>query len=110
MATTLRTNEVFLDTAYAIALYSVEDTHHKKALDLAEQLHADKTRFVTTRAVLVEIGNGFANLRYRKEAVTILDTLERDPLVLKIQLSEELYRKAMKLYRERPDKEWGMTD
>ena len=46
--------EVFLDTAYAIALSSA------RALLLADQLEAAETRLVTTHAVLLEIGNGWA--------------------------------------------------
>lgn len=33
--------EVFLDTAYAIALSSSRDEHHEAALLLAEELEAD---------------------------------------------------------------------
>ena len=47
--------EVFLDTAYAIALSSPNDQFHTRSLALAEQLEASGTRLVTTRAVLLEI-------------------------------------------------------
>ena len=50
------TSEVFLDTAYAIALSVESDEHHKHAEELAEQLEGEQTRLVTTRAVLLEIG------------------------------------------------------
>jgi len=39
-----------------------------------------------------------------------LDALEEDPNVKIIPISEELYNRAMELYRQRPDKEWGITD
>jgi uncharacterized protein len=48
--------EVFLDTAYAIALSSVSDLFHHWAVLLADQLEVAGTRLVTTQAVLLEIG------------------------------------------------------
>ena len=65
---------------------------------------------ITTRAVILEIGNALARLRYRAAAIELLDSLEEDPNVKIIALSEELYNRAMALYRQRPDKEWGLTD
>ena len=58
--------EVFLDTAYAIALSSASDQFHTRAVALAEQMDLARTRFVTTCAVLLEIGNALARQRYRQ--------------------------------------------
>lgn len=48
--------------------------------------------------------------RYRKAAIELLESPEGDPTVEIIPVSEELYKRAFELYRERPDKEWGVTD
>ena len=104
------TSEVFLDTAYAIALSVESDEYHQRAEELAEQLEAEKTRLVTTRAVLLEIGNALSKKRYRKAAVKLLDALEQDSQVEIILLSEELYKWALELFRKRPDKDWGLID
>jgi len=40
----------------------------------------------------------------------LLDSLETDPNVDILPVSEPLYARALQLYRERPDKEWGLTD
>jgi len=58
----------------------------------------------------LEIGNALAKLRYRSSAIELLDSLEKDPNVEIIPLSEQIYKQALQLYRERPDKEWGLTD
>ena len=50
-------HEVFLDTAFALALANPKDLLHQRAIQLADQLDAERTRLVTTRAVLLEIGN-----------------------------------------------------
>ena len=60
--------EVFLDAAYAIALSSPGDQHHARAILLADELEAAGTRLVTTRAILLEIGNALAKLRHRQAA------------------------------------------
>ena len=99
--------EVFLDAAYAIALSNTNDQYHGQALLLAASLETEHTRLITTRAVVMEIGNALAKLRYRS---ALLEALERDPHVEIIPLSEDLYRRAVQHYRERPDKEWGITD
>jgi uncharacterized protein len=59
--------EVFLDTAYAIALSSPTDQFHTRAVALAEQLEATGTRLVTTRAVLLEIGNALSKQRFVRQ-------------------------------------------
>lgn len=53
-------DEVFLDTSYALALSAPTDRHHAVALRLADELEAARARLVTTRAVLLEIGNSLA--------------------------------------------------
>lgn len=103
-------NELFLDTAYAIALSVETDAHHERAVELAEQLEAGQTKLITTRAVLLEIGNVLSRVRYREAAVQLLEALEHDPQVECVPLTEELYQQALELFRIRPDKEWGMID
>lgn len=103
-------SEVFLDTAFALALVNVNDLLHGKALSLADQLEAQATRLVTSRPVLLEIGNSLAKLRYRSSAVQILTSLEADPSVEIVPLTDELYHEALHLYRDRSDKEWGLVD
>lgn len=102
-------DEVFLNTVYAIALASEKDEFDEGAIILAEQLERAKIRLITTRAIQLEIGNALSKLRYRGAAVQLLDSLETDPTVEIVALSETLYTKALQLYRERPDKEWGWS-
>jgi uncharacterized protein len=58
-------DRVFLDTAYAIALASVTDEFHDRALTLSEELEAKRTRLFTTQAVVLEIGNALSKAQYR---------------------------------------------
>lgn len=104
------TNEVFLDTGYTIALSVESDEHHERAVELAEQLEAEQTRLITTRAILLETGNALSKERYRQAAIALLDALEEDPSVEIVPLSEGLFAKAFELFRNRTDKEWGLVD
>ena len=74
-------SEVFLDTAYAIALANARDQFHERAVTVAKELRRQKTRLITTRAVLLEIGNALSGQRFRAAAVKLLDALEADPTV-----------------------------
>ena len=100
----------FLDTAYAVALAIEADQYHERALALAASFKQERLRVVTTRAVLVEIGNALARPSYRATSVTYLQSLERDPAVEVVPLTDELYQQAFTLYQMRTDKDWGLTD
>jgi hypothetical protein len=102
--------EFFQDASYAIALSASSDQFHQRAVLLAEQVQSAATRLVTTRAVALEIGNALAKQRYHSAAVVLLSALDHDRAVEVVPLSEALFQQAFELYRQRPDKEWGLTD
>lgn len=102
--------EVFLDTSFAIALSSVTDQNHARAAQLANQLETDKTRLVTTQAILLEIGNALSKQRHRAAAIQLLESLETDPSVEVVLFTNSLYKLAFNLFKQREDKEWGLVD
>jgi uncharacterized protein len=104
------TSEVFLDTAFAIALSVATDEHHQRAEELADQLEVEATHLVTTQAILLEIGNALSKQRYRQAAIKLLTALEQDRQVEIVPLTEDLYERAFDLFCRRPDKEWGLVD
>jgi predicted nucleic acid-binding protein len=65
---------------------------------------------VTTRAILLEIGNALSKRPFRKASVALLQSLETGENVVIVPLSEELYRKGMTLFFKRADKDWGLID
>ncbi len=102
--------KLFVDTSYAVALSSVSDQHNQQARLLAQQIRQYKSTFITTRAVLFEIGNSLSRLRFRKEGATLLTTFESDVNVEIVNVVSELYNRALQLFVKRPDKEWSLTD
>ena len=102
--------EKFLDTSYAIALSSPADAYHQKALVIAKELKASKTPLVTTRAIILEIGNALSKPKHRSQSIKLLSSLENDKTVTIVPISETLYKKAFHLYCQRKDKNWGIVD
>ena len=103
-------NEVFLDTSHAIALASPADKFHRQAITVVQEINRMNARVVTTRAVMLEIGNAFASVQRRKAGLALLDSLEQDPHINILSMTEGLYSRAVTLYRNRPDKAWGLVD
>jgi uncharacterized protein len=103
-------DNVFLDTSYAIALSVSQDKNHEKALHIADFLEVEPVKLITTRAVVLEIGNALSARKYRQAAVDLLESLEEDPDVEIIPMTEELYERGFQLFKARPDKEWGVID
>jgi predicted nucleic acid-binding protein len=103
-------NKLFLDASYAIALAAPADQYHAQALRLAERIEAEDLKLITTRAVVLEIGNALSKSRHRQAAVRLLQAIESDPRIEVVPLSEQLYQSGFRLYSARDDKEWGITD
>ncbi len=101
---------IFLDTAYINALVNTRDQWHEAAVRWEQWLAREKRQLVTTEFILVEIADGLAALRFRMQAVQILVTLQKSPLVDIIPVSSQLFHAAFALYRSRIDKDWGLTD
>jgi hypothetical protein len=70
--------EVYLDTSYAIALVVIDDEYHERAIALSRVLEQQRRRLVTSRAVVIEIGNSLARRQFRSESVRLLRSLEND--------------------------------
>ena len=107
---TLMQSKVFLDTSYAIALSVESDSNHKVALQIAASLETGPTSLVMTRAILLEIGSALSRSRYRQAAVKLLTALENDSTVEILGISDDLYVRGFALFKERPDKDWGLID
>ena len=75
-----------------------------------EQRHLYSDYIVTTRAVLLEIGNALSKQRTRQVAVNVLQSFEQQAAVEVVPMSEKLYFKAFDLFQTRMDKEWGLVD
>jgi uncharacterized protein len=65
---------------------------------------------VTTQAVLLEIGNALSKQKFRQIGGDLLEYFSISKSVEIVPLSDDLFNKALELFRNRPDKEWGLVD
>ncbi|MEP7037764.1 MAG: PIN domain-containing protein [Acidobacteriota bacterium] len=105
-----RREDVFVDTAAFIAVLMRRDKFHQSATDLMAKLSEKNTTLMTTEMVLVKLANALSSVELRGRAMILIDELQTLPNVEIVWSSGELFKKAWSLYRERPHKEWGLTD
>jgi uncharacterized protein len=100
---------VFADANYWIGLLNPKDQLHELAMTASRKLV--RTRIVTSEMVLVEVLNGLAEvLPLRSQVVSMVDAINSNPNTEVAPQTAVLFRQAYALYREREDKEWGLTD
>ena len=98
---------IFIDTGYILALTNTADEHHGRAAAASRQI---KPPFLTTEAVLTEIGNALSRARWRALGYATIQDLRVDPNIEVVPVDAALFERALTLYGERTDKEWGLTD
>lgn len=109
-------NEVFLDTAYLIALLNRYDDLHAQAVEIQATL--ETTTLVTTELVLGELLNHFCNRGrdvdengyLRGQAVDNCRRLLEDAQVVVEPQTHELFDLALSFYSDRPDKGYSHVD
>lgn len=101
---------VFVDTVALIALINTRDSLHTDAKDLFIGLRKNRTRFITSEFVLLELANAFSGMGFRERAAAFISGLQTSSDVQIIPASTELFSSGLELYRSRPDKEWSLVD
>jgi predicted nucleic acid-binding protein len=103
-------SEVFIDTAFLVALIRSKETLYPRASRLVTQLAARRTRMVTTDAVLIEYGNFFSRLPQRGEVVGWISRIRGNADWLVERLDGALLGRSEARYQKFHDKNWSMTD
>ena len=102
--------KVFADTAAFVALLIRRDKFYQSANAIMAELSEKDTKLFTTEMVLFELANALSSVELRGKTIILIDELQTLPNVQIVWSSVELFEKAWTLYRERPDKEWSLTD
>jgi len=97
----------FIDTLFVVAMINQRDQHHQRAAELATALQGQ--RFITTEAILLEIGSALAR-KYRDQAVKVIETFLSSEDIDVVPLTSQLFRKAFDVYKAHVDKEWSLVD
>lgn len=98
---------VFADTSYYLALGNERDEWHSRAV---EALRNGRLRVVTSAWVILEIGDGLSNTAMRKNFARFLSSIRSDRQTQVVGFSAGVFDSAVKLYNQRPDKQWSLTD
>ena len=101
-------SRLFADTHFYIALLNRDDPAHAKAVAWVSEGKVDA--LVTTGWIVTETANGMSKSHRRADCGALLAALSHDERTKLVPLSEELQARGLKLYMERPDKEWSLTD
>ena len=97
----------FIDTSYFLALVNNRDKHHQAAKTIAAQIAPP---FITSDAVLFELGNALARPPYRQLGIVVLQQIHADTTIEIVTINSELLARTIAFYKDRPDKAWGLTD
>jgi uncharacterized protein len=106
-------DKVFVDTAAWIAVLNSRDNYHLPARQVMDQLRQQKAALVTTEFVLLEVADALSNPPIRVQTVNFMDSLLQLPQLPAIQIipiNRSLWLEGWALYKQRMDKEWGLTD
>lgn len=98
---------IFIDTSYLLALINSRDRYHTLANQVSRTLTAS---FVTSEAVLLELGNGLAKPPFRRLAVQAIIHLQNDKNTTIIPTTHSVFSAGFDLFQTRPDKAWGLVD
>lgn len=101
---------VFVDTAALVALGNKDDQWHAQAVQVSRQLTLAGCRFVTTEAVLLEVGNTFSRAQYKGVALRLIETARQSPRWRCLPLDSRLLEDGLALFRKMADKDWSLTD
>jgi predicted nucleic acid-binding protein len=101
---------VFVDTSFIIALMTVGDRHHAKALHWQAEIERRNLPLSISTAILLELGDGFHDPREWKRLEPVIEALRVDPAVTVIDADAECFEHAYALRKSRRDKAWGLTD
>ena len=97
----------FADAFYFLAMLNPHDEAHAFAVALASSL---RRPMVTTAWVLTEVADALAETPNRALFGTLLARLRSDPRAVVVPTTDDLFKRGVELYEERPDKGWSLTD
>jgi predicted nucleic acid-binding protein len=101
---------VFLDSSFFIARLRENDRFHLSALEVHGLLRRE--RRVTAEVVLLEVMNFFSgfNQMFRDLSSSIVMEAFSEPAVIVEPVPRDLFLQAIRFFRDRPDKNYSLTD
>lgn len=98
---------LFADTSFFVAYLNRADEHHSTAY---EYMARSSGPLLTTTWVLVEFGNYLSGTGNRRLFVPLVRSLRRERRVTIVRAAEPSFEAGLRLYGQRPDQAWSLTD
>ena len=98
---------VFADTFFFLALLNRRDPFHERAVAASR---IPDLKIVTTEFVLLELADALCKPPQRQEVSAVHHIVETNAAFKLARATPELFQRGKKLYDERRDKEWQLTD
>lgn len=102
--------QVFADTAALVAFDNRQDAWHAKAVAVSRRLTLAGCCFVTTDAILLEVGNTLSRAQFKTVALRLIETVRRSSHWQCLPVDRPLLDRGLALFRQRPDTDWSLTD
>ncbi len=100
-------DQIFVDTAYVLALVNEHDQFHERAQEIADLFEGQK--LLITDAILLEIGNALSR-GFKEEAIEVISNFIGSEEVEIVYYTPQIFNKAFALYKKYDDKEWSLVD
>src|SRR5207248_992682 len=100
-------NSLFDDAFYFHERLNQADEAHNKAVRVCIK---EARPIDTTAWVLTEVGDAMSSPANRPAFLRMLDILQSAEDVRIFPPTDDLFQRGIRLYAERPDKEWSLTD
>jgi predicted nucleic acid-binding protein len=98
---------VFGDSFYFFALVSRQDAAHQAALNWAAR---NDCRVLTSSFVVLELADGLSRGPLRQAGIRLIRAILANPAIDVEPATPELFDSAWKLFEQRSDKTWSLTD
>ena len=102
--------KIFVDTAAWLALLNKDDDLHVQARQVMKTLRQQRVALITTEFVLLEVADALSAPAHRGRTVGFINGLRQLPLLSILPASQNLWTAGWKLYSDRPDQDWSLTD
>lgn len=101
-------DRLFLDTVFIQALLNKNDQYHNQAKILLPRIK-NAIEVWVTEAVLMEVANALSAVN-RQAAVLFINQCYQTDNINVVSVDTPLFVRALQLYQNRQDKNWGLTD
>lgn len=100
----------FADTSFWVGLSRKRNQHNRSAVAWHQVVIRTRSTILTTEAVLLEWLNSMSGVSTRRIAAESCLRARADARIEVVPFDAALMLVAIELYRDRPDKNWSLTD